>query len=71
MNAKQNYYAAPAQVDGNGVLIGHSHVVVEKLTSLTQTEVTDPNVFAFFKYVFVSFLTSLSIPNPPKNTRIT
>jgi len=49
VNAEENYYAAPQQLNTQGVIIGHSHVVVEKLTSLDQTTPTDPNVFAFFK----------------------
>jgi hypothetical protein len=49
VNAQKNYYAAPAQVDGSGTLIGHSHVVVEKISSLQSTDVNDPNIFAFFK----------------------
>jgi len=49
VNAQQNYYAAPAQVNSNGVLVGHSHVVVEQLDSLDQTTPTNPNKFAFFK----------------------
>jgi len=28
---------------------GHSHVVIEKIGSLTSTDLTDPQVFAFFK----------------------
>lgn len=51
VNAQSNYYAAPQQLNGQGIIIGHTHVVVEKITSLTQTTVTDPNVFAFFKGV--------------------
>jgi hypothetical protein len=49
VNAQTNYYAAPAQVDATGTLIGHSHVVVEKVASVSDTSLTDPNVFAFFK----------------------
>jgi hypothetical protein len=49
VNAQQNYYAAPAQVDNSGTLIGHSHVVIEKVDSFQTTKVSDPNVFAFFK----------------------
>lgn len=49
VNAQSNYYAAPAQVNSNGVLIGHSHVVVEQLDSLDQTTPTNPNKFLFFK----------------------
>jgi len=49
VNADSNYYAAPAQINSDGVLVGHSHVVVEQLDSLEQTTPTDPNKFAFFK----------------------
>lgn len=51
VNAQQNYYAAPATVDGSGTLIGHSHVVVEKIDGFQTTKVSNPNVFSFFKYV--------------------
>lgn len=51
VNAQSNYYAAPQHLNAQGIIIGHSHVVVEKLDSLTQTTPTDPNVFAFFKGV--------------------
>jgi len=36
-------------VNGQGQIIGHSHVVVELLTALDQTTPTDPTKFAFFK----------------------
>ena len=49
VNAQANYYSAPQQVNAQGQIIGHTHVVIEKLTSLDQTTPTDPNVFAFFK----------------------
>jgi len=49
VNAAANYFSAPAQVDSNGVLIGHSHVVVEQLQALDQTTPTDPTKFVFFK----------------------
>ncbi|KAF8318487.1 DUF572-domain-containing protein [Clavulina sp. PMI_390] len=39
----------PTIVDSTGTVIGHSHIVVEQMTSLSQTTVTNPNVFAFFK----------------------
>ncbi|EIW58849.1 uncharacterized protein TRAVEDRAFT_149286 [Trametes versicolor FP-101664 SS1] len=48
-NAQENYFAAPQVVNGAGDVQGHSHVVVEALTSLDQTTVTDPSKFAFFK----------------------
>jgi hypothetical protein len=49
VNAQQNYFAAPQNVNADGQIIGHSHVVVEALSALDQTTPTDPTVFAFFK----------------------
>jgi len=49
VNAQQNYFSAPQQLNGQGIIRGHSHVVIEKLTSMQQTQVTDPTAFAFFK----------------------
>ncbi|PFH50367.1 hypothetical protein AMATHDRAFT_4019 [Amanita thiersii Skay4041] len=49
VNAQENYFAAPQQLNGQGQIIGHSHVVVEQLTSLDQATPTDPQKFAFFK----------------------
>ncbi|KAF9056397.1 hypothetical protein BJ165DRAFT_511014 [Panaeolus papilionaceus] len=48
-NAQQTYFGAPQRLNGNGVIIGHSHVVVDPLQSLDQTTPTDPKAFAFFK----------------------
>jgi len=49
VNADDNYYAAPAQVDSTGTLIGHSHVTIEDLLEFNQTEPTNPLNFKFFK----------------------
>jgi len=49
VNAEQNYFAAPQQLNAQGQIIGHSHVVVEALSALDQTTPTDPKKFAFFK----------------------
>lgn len=49
VNANANYFAAPQQLNSAGQIIGHSHVVIEPLTSLTQTTPTDPTKFVFFK----------------------
>jgi len=49
VNAQQNYFAAPQQLNAQGQIVGHSHVVVEALSSLGQTTPTDPTKFAFFK----------------------
>jgi len=49
VNAQENYFAAPQQVNRQGNIIGHSHVVVETLSAIDQTTPTDPRKFAFFK----------------------
>jgi len=49
VNAETNYFSAPQQLNAQGQIIGHSHVVVETLTSTAQTTPTDPTKFAFFK----------------------
>lgn len=49
VNAQENYFAAPQTVNGEGVIEGHSHVVIEKLTGLDQTTPTDPTKFVFFQ----------------------
>jgi len=49
VNAQANYFAAPQQLNGQGQIKGHSHVVIEKLDKLDQTKPTDPRTFAFFK----------------------
>lgn len=43
-----NYYAAPQQVNQQGLVIGHTHVVIETLSSFDATEPLDPiNGFVF------------------------
>ncbi|KAK0478153.1 hypothetical protein IW261DRAFT_1400054 [Armillaria novae-zelandiae] len=49
VNAQTNYFSAPQQLNGQGQIIGHTHVVIEDLDSLTQTTPTNPKNFAFFK----------------------
>lgn len=48
-NAQQTYFSAPQQLNGQGQIQGHSHIVIEQLDSLTQTTPTDPTKFSFFK----------------------
>jgi len=50
-NAQTNYFAAPQQVNSQGKIIGHTHLVVEQIESLQTTKPTDPTKFAFFKGV--------------------
>jgi len=49
VNPNTNYFAAPQQVNSStGLILGHSHVVIEEITSMNQTDPTDPTKFAFF-----------------------
>jgi len=50
-NAQKTYFAAPQTLNAQGQIIGHTHIVIEKLSSLTQTDATDPTTFTFFKGV--------------------
>lgn len=43
------YFAAPQTLDQNGQIVGHGHVVIQQLKSLTATDVVNPKVFTFFK----------------------
>jgi len=49
VNAEENYFAAPQQLNNQGEIVGHSHVVVEKLAAIDQITLTNPLQFAFFK----------------------
>jgi len=49
VNAQENYFSAPQQLNAQGQIQGHSHVVVEQVTSLTDANPSDPRKFAFFK----------------------
>ncbi|KAI0696401.1 hypothetical protein C8T65DRAFT_698424 [Cerioporus squamosus] len=48
-NPATTFHMAPQVVNAQGLIKGHSHVVIEKLTSLDQKEPTDPTAFVFFK----------------------
>ncbi|KAJ7935461.1 hypothetical protein B0H13DRAFT_2262042 [Mycena leptocephala] len=50
-NAQKTYFAAPQTLDAQGLIIGHSHMVIETLTAIDQTTATDPTKFFFFKGV--------------------
>ncbi|KIO34672.1 hypothetical protein M407DRAFT_240504 [Tulasnella calospora MUT 4182] len=49
VNPATNYFSAPQQVNDNGQVIGHSHVVIQKINGLSDTAVLDAQKFAFFK----------------------
>jgi hypothetical protein len=48
-NPDTTYMSAPLAVNSNGDIMGHTHVVVEKLTGFGQTIPTYPKEFVFFK----------------------
>jgi len=49
VNPNTNYFAAPQQVNSQGVIIGHSHFVIQNIKSLQDTSVPDPSTFALFQ----------------------
>lgn len=49
VNPTTNYYTAPQELDDSGRIIGHCHVVVQKLGDLQTTTAPDPTEFVFFK----------------------
>jgi len=49
VNAEQNYFSAPQQLNDQGVIKGHSHVVIQQLPGFDSTDILDPQEFAFFK----------------------
>ncbi|PCH33264.1 hypothetical protein WOLCODRAFT_147366 [Wolfiporia cocos MD-104 SS10] len=50
VNPDTNFFAAPQTVNATtGDILGHSHVVIERLAALNQTTPTNPGTFAFFK----------------------
>jgi hypothetical protein len=51
VNPDTNYFAAPQQLNAQNDIIGHSHFVIEQLSSIDSTTVSDPTTFAFFKGV--------------------
>jgi hypothetical protein len=48
-NAQASYFFAPQQLNAQGQINGHSHVIIEQLSASGQTTPTDPTKFAFFK----------------------
>jgi len=64
-SATNSYYAAPQQLNAQGLLIGHSHFVVEPVDSLTSTKPTSALGFSFFKGVNTAAVDGvLSAPVP-------
>ena len=47
-NPDTTYYGAPQQLNAGNDIIGHPHFVIEKLSSASSTDVSDPSQFVFF-----------------------
>ncbi|KAJ7314743.1 hypothetical protein DFH08DRAFT_426510 [Mycena albidolilacea] len=50
-NAQKTYFGNPQKLNAQGQIIGHTHIVMEAIDSLTTTKVTNPQNFIFFKGV--------------------
>lgn len=48
-NAAQTYFGNPQTLNAQGQIIGHQHIVIEAIDSLTSTTITDATKFQFFK----------------------
>ena len=48
-NPAASYYAGPQDLDEDGLVIGHSHIVIEELDSLGPLAAPDPLDFVFFR----------------------
>lgn len=72
VNPQTNYFAAPAQTDGSGTLIGHSHAVIEEIDGLDSVTPSDPRNFAFFKGLNdAARAPARSICRPPRVSSLT
>ncbi|KAF7354362.1 GMC-OxRdtase-N domain-containing protein [Mycena venus] len=50
-NAQKTYFGNPQKLNAKGQIIGHTHIVMEAVDSLTTTKLTNPKNFFFFKGV--------------------
>jgi hypothetical protein len=48
-NAQKNYFSAPQQLNGQGILIAHSHIVIQPMNDFDSPNILDPLDFVFFK----------------------
>jgi hypothetical protein len=48
VNPQTNYFGAPQQLNAQNIIIGHSHIVIEKVNGITDTQPLDPTQFSFF-----------------------
>ncbi|KAJ6537408.1 hypothetical protein DFH09DRAFT_1042496 [Mycena vulgaris] len=69
-SATQTYLTAPQMLDANGLIMGHTKVVIDSLDSLDQTAATDPTAFVVFKSIADAAVngilsTQISVGVPP------
>ncbi|KAF7348482.1 hypothetical protein MVEN_01365600 [Mycena venus] len=48
-NAQKTYFGNPQKLNAQGQIIGHTHIVMEAIDSITTTTLTNPKNFFFFK----------------------
>jgi hypothetical protein len=48
-NPDTNFMAAPQQLSPQGAIMGHSHIVIEKVQTWSSTDILSPTAFTFFK----------------------
>ena len=48
VNPEASYFAAPQQLNSQGLIIGHSHFVIQLMSSFEDPKPLDPKKFAFF-----------------------
>ncbi|KAJ7242515.1 hypothetical protein C8J57DRAFT_1192243 [Mycena rebaudengoi] len=48
-NAQKTYFANPQTLNNQGLIIGHTHFVIEAIPSLDSTAIPDPTKFVYFK----------------------
>ncbi|TFK76689.1 hypothetical protein BDN72DRAFT_953226 [Pluteus cervinus] len=49
VNANANYFSAPQQLNAQGQIKGHSHVVIEQFDAINSVKPNDPTNFIWFK----------------------
>ncbi|KAJ6537412.1 hypothetical protein DFH09DRAFT_1178149 [Mycena vulgaris] len=69
-SAAKTFLAAPQMLDANGLIMGHTKVVIDSLDSLDQTAATDPTAFVVFKSITDAAVngilsTAISLGVPP------
>ncbi|KAF8499020.1 hypothetical protein F5888DRAFT_1802437 [Russula emetica] len=50
-NPDTTYYGAPQQLNSGNDIMGHTHFVIEKLSSVSSTDMPDPSNFVYFTAV--------------------